>query len=330
MNLTPVIYSEKEADFMDFWRKGGERVYYAGFECVKHSYGVVLGGCTDLTGFPASGKTEFALEVQFHLSEEYGMRHAVYAPDIGKYEEIRKMLIHKHTGKGMDKRYPHNYIDEATLVKATAWVNHHFIVLKKKDTHKPVHPKDFYDFVAGYKDDAGEIQTGLCDSWKNFFHDMKGYGREDQYLDYILSYRNELAEEAKKHFFTIAHATKTELEDSTRPDGRKKRRIPDTNDIKGGGSWFANGKVIGTVDYPDHTTNGTDLYFGKVKPNCIGKSDAIIGQLYFDWGKSRYYEEAYGEKWYAGQLKKELENREQESIAQLDEDGEQDDKKTWW
>lgn len=304
MSLQRADSEKRHKGFIDFWEKGGEDVLYAGFECMKERYGVVKGSCTDICGFPASGKTEFALEIQFYLSQEFGLRHGIYLPDVGNYNEIRRKLIHKYTGKGFQKKYP-NYISEAEIIKASTWVDHHFVILERKDIKTPVSPKDFFDMIVEYKDDGGGLDTGLSDSWKNFFHEIKG--REDQYLDYILSYRNEVAEATNKHFFTIAHATKTELEDQTNSEGKKKRRIPDANDIKGGQSWFANGKSIMTVDYPDKMSNGTDLYFSKIKPDTAGRAGAIIGSLFFDWSKSRYYEMYQNQKFYAGELKKHLE-----------------------
>ena len=57
---------------------------------------------------------------------------------------------------------------------------------------------DLWNFTVDYKDNSGGIDTCFIDSWKNLYHDYTG--REDQYLDYILCYRNELAEATKKHF----------------------------------------------------------------------------------------------------------------------------------
>lgn len=306
MNLRPVKYEDKRKGFMDYWKNLSDNTLYAGFECIKERYSFDLGGCTDLTGFSHSGKTEVAMEIQFALSELYGFRHALYVPDVGKYNEIRRKLVQKRTGRGFKKEYP-NYIQEHEIIHSEAWVDHHFLVLEKIDIMKPVTPMEFWNFTATYKDAGGPLQTGLMDAWKNLFHDKGTHVREDLYLDYVLSQRNEIAEQANKHFFTIAHPTKTEIEDDRDNQGKKKRRIPDANDIKGGPSWFANGKVIMTVDRPDKMSNQTDLYFSKVKPDTIGVAGVVIDKLYFNWAKSRFYEKAYGREFYAGELKKELE-----------------------
>ena len=297
MNLTPVEYKDKEIEFMKYWQNNTDEAIYVGFECVKPHYSFMLGNCTDLTGFAASGKTEVALEFMFYLSETFGIRHALYVPDIGNYKEIRRKLLHKCTGKTLNKTY-HNYITEAEILQANAWIDHHFIIVQKKDATKPVSPVDFWEFVCTYKDNSGTIHTGLIDSWKNLHHEYDT--REDLYNDKILSYRNELAEAENRHFFTIAHSTKTEYDMK-----EKKRRIPDANDIKGGG-WFASGKVICTVDRPDKQNTNTDLLFSKVKPDSLGKS-GITGEglFHFDWIKSRFYElepNILNHRFYAGEM----------------------------
>lgn len=300
MNLTAVGYDRaREEAFMKYWANNTAETYYCGFECMKERYSFMLGNCTDFTGFPGSGKSEFALEIMFYLSETYGFRHGLYVPDIGNYKEIRRKLIHKYTGKSFNSTYK-NYISEQEIIKANAWVDHHFIILHKKDAKMGVSPVEFWEFICTYKDEGGVLHTGLIDSWKNLFHTIAG-SREDLYLDYALSFRNELAEENNRHFFTIAHASKTDY-----IPGEKKRRIPDANDIKGGGSWFSSGRAIITVDFPNKRDNLTDLYFSKVKPDSLGKMGAVIDKLRFDWGKSRYYEfdPRSDRRYFAGDLAK--------------------------
>ena len=305
MNLEVADYNQKRRDsFVDYWKNAEDKILYNGFECIKEYLGITLGSCIDMTGFSHSGKTEFAMELMFYNSEIFGGRHALYVPDMGGYNEIRRKLIHKHTGKTFKKGYA-NTIQEHEIIKAENWIDHHFIILKKKDIRKPVTPFELWEFVVTFKDEVGGLSMGLIDSWKNMFHDMQGK-REDQFLDYALSFRNEMAEEYNKTFLTIAHPTKTELEDEYNSTGNKKRRIPDANDIKGGQSWFANGKIVMTVDRPDKLDNQTDIYISKVKPDMLGKAGVIKGKLKFDWAKSRYYEEYNGQKFYAGELKKYL------------------------
>lgn len=293
MNVEAIPYKSHEKEFMAYLSSPEEDNMYVGFECLKERYSFILGNCTDFTGHPASGKTEICLEFMFYLSETKGLRHAIYVPDIGNYKEIRRKLLQKHI-----RKYYRAFKDE-DVINANAWVDHHFIILRRKDFKAPVSPMDIWEFTCTYKDDSGIVHTGMIDSWKNLFHDNKG--REDLYNDNILSERNELAESQNKHFFTIAHPGKTEWDMK-----EKKRRIPDANDIKGGG-WYASGKCIISVDYPDKTKNGANIYFSKIKPDTVGKVGKVEDLMFFDWAKSRYYElepNYLNSRYYAGELAK--------------------------
>jgi hypothetical protein len=193
-----------------------------------------------------------------------------------------------------------NSITQTEIIKATAWIDTHFLIAQKDDAKKPLTPIDLWNFGVDYEDNNGPINTIFIDSWKNLFHDLQQFGgREDLYLDYVLAYRNELAEAKCKHLMTIAHPKKMEI--MMPKDGSKaKRRVPDADDIKGGSAWNSNGKTIITVDYPEKQKQTVDLYFNKVKPDVLGKANVLFEPLEFDWRKSRYRETIEGKICYAG------------------------------
>lgn len=299
-NLQPINYMEKEnlKSVQGFLRRNGDPGRFVGFYSLNPHYTHKDSGVTDWTGFPGSGKTYFLLEVLFRLSDKEGMRHMLYVPDLGTYNDIISKLIKMRTGKDFHDRYI-NKISPDELQEHLPWIIHHFVVLRRTDIRKPITAVEFWEYVCDYEDEGGIVQTGVIDSWKNMFKNFKDYGREDLYLDYVLSYRNELAEEYKKHFHTIAHATKTEFDEGNVVSGKKKRRVPDAYDIKGGGSWFANGKNIITVDFPDKNSFGVDLYISKTKPEDVGSIGSVIGSIYLDKQKGRYYETINGRKRYS-------------------------------
>jgi hypothetical protein len=296
MNVQIVDYDKKRIAFEDYHETGGASMTYAGFECFKGIFQFAMDGVTDITGLPTSGKSEFALELLFHQSEEFGKRHLLYVPDMGSYNEIRRKLVVKYYKRSF--RGYHNSISKSELTFCSAWVDQHFLIAQKIDPKKSLSPIDLWNFAVDYEDKSGVLDTCLIDSWKNLYHDFQG--REDQYLDYVLSYRNELAEQKQKHFMTIAHPKNVEFDKDT-----KKRRIPDANDISGGASWFRSGKTIITVDWADKTSPTVDIYFSKVKPDTIGLAKPVIGMLEFDWQKSRYRETINGRICYAGDAKRE-------------------------
>lgn len=277
---------------------------FCGFNCLHNHYTHKSGGVTDWTGFPGSGKTYFAFEVMFNLAERYGLRTALYTPDMGSYIDLVAKLVKMQSGMDFNDKYK-NKVDVKTLYESIPFLTHHFPIIEKKDIKKPLSPIDIWEFVCDYKDEGGGIiHNVLIDSWKNLYHDYQPYGgREYAYLDSVLSYRNELALKYNRHFHTIAHAVKTELQDDE-SGGKKKRRIPDANDIKGGAAWYANGMNIITVDFPDKTAYGVDLYISKTKPEDVGKMGAVINKLYLDAKKGRYFEYLNGGKSYGNEASK--------------------------
>lgn len=267
------------------------------FDCLNQHYTHKAGGVTDWTGSPASGKTYFVLELLMGLSEKYEQRHGLWLPDLGSEVDILQKLVKMHTGKDFNDKYQ-NKITDSDLVKALPWIFHHFVIFKKKDFKEGITPINFWDKIITYKDTAGELHTGTADSWKNFKHLYAG--REDSYLDEVLSIRNEMAEDTGKHFHTIAHAVKTELAEGL-TKGSGKRRVPTAYDIKGGGSWYANGKNIITVDRPNKQTTFVDIYVQKTKPEDVGSEGNIIGKIKLDPRKGRYYETIQMQNYFAYQ-----------------------------
>lgn len=276
----------------------GEPGKYVGFECLKDIYSHKDAGVTDWTGFPASGKSYLALEMLFNLSEKHGQRNGLYVPDIGSDREVIAKLVKMQCGKDYTDKY-NNQITKKQLADSINWIMHHFVLFSKKDFKTGVTPIDFWELIATYKDGGGRLNNGFMDSWKNMKHLYSG--RDDLYLDEILSIRNEIAESGNVHFHTIAHAVKTELNEQ-----KGKRRIPNAWDIKGGGSWFANGKSIITVDYPDKTQTGCDVYVSKVKPEDVGRIGEVVGSFKLDIKRGRYYEtlplDVLGIKYFAFQM----------------------------
>jgi hypothetical protein len=296
---------DKNKAIMDYHAKGGLPGLELGFDCMKDFYTHKQSGVTDWTGFPSAGKTYFVLEILMQLSEKYNKRHGIYVPDLGTYYETFAKLVKMYTGKDFETKY-HNQIAVKELMNRIPQISRDFVILIKEDYRKPLTPEMFWEFIADYKDDVGRLDTGLIDSWKNMSRSSNL--QEYQYLDVVLPYRNEIAEQGNVHFHTIAHPTKTELTEEKNAKGQKKRRVPSAQDIKGGDSWYANGKNIISVDRPDDDSTAIDLYIWKTKPENVGKKGNIMNQLYLDLRRGRFYENLGGQRSFAFQFTKTLEH----------------------
>lgn len=275
--------------------KGALRGKYIGFPYLDEFYTMSLPGCTDFTGFPQSGKSEFLLEILLNMSLYYGWKHLFWVPDIGSKEEIVAILIHKVSGKTFDKRFP-NLITEAEIDRHLEWVLHHFRIVIKEDLKAKMTPHQFWDLAAEMNHTVdGGIQTSTIDSWKDMYHDMAGYGRDDKYLEDALSYRNAMAEAHNQHHNIVIHPIKTET------DKNGMRKPPTPYDLKGGSEWYNNGKCMITVHRVSGEPNAVDIMITKAKP----KSVASIGtaRMYFDMSIAKFYWLDGNEKVYANKEK---------------------------
>jgi hypothetical protein len=252
---------------------------YLGFEAMHEHYSMQLGNCTDWTGYPMSGKTQVLMECLINTSIFYGWKHLIYFPDVGSNVEIIADLIHKKTGKTFDPTKP-NAITDEEIAREINWVTHHFKVLTKSDIKAKMTATDFWDYAVKLKNEEG-LETASIDSWKDLNHPYNEFGGYAQYLEFVLPYRNQIAEDNNLHLHTIIHPKLTEKE----ANGNRKAPVP--YDLKGGSEWFNSGKCMITVHREDLNGNAVDIYFNKIKPRSIGKIGNI--HLLFDLDKFRYY-----------------------------------------
>jgi hypothetical protein len=255
-----------------------EKGMYLGWDKFNDHYSMQLGNCTDWTGFPMSGKTQVLMECLLNTSIWYGWRHLVYFPDVGSNIEVIADLIHKKTGKTFDPLQEHSITDEE-IVKELDWITHHFKVLTKKEVTAKMTATQFWELAVTIKNEEG-LETASIDSWKDLNHPYAEYGGYAQYLEFVLPYRNQIAEDNNLHLHTIIHPKLTEKE-------KGKRVAPGPYDLKGGSEWFNSGKCMITVHREDLTDNTVEIYFNKIKPRSIGKIGFI--DLKFDLKTFRYY-----------------------------------------
>ncbi len=279
-------YKDVKDELLNHWEHGGGKTYYIGFPESRPLYQVMKGSCTDITGYPVSGKTQFLKEVLINLSEFWGWKHLIYLPDAGTNVEILSDLIHKFSGKTFQKTFSTssgnvhdtpNHITAEEVEKYAPLILENFRLMK---TDKLLTPKEYWNFAKDNWKELG-IDSASIDSWNYLKHDLEGYSREDKWLEDTLSYRNQLAEETGLHFFTLIHPKNP----TKSKDG--KIIMPTEHDIKGGSEWFNNGKSILIVHRESKEQNFADIYVRKAKPRVVGKVGFFT--LNFDLETSRYY-----------------------------------------
>ena len=73
-----IVNNSIRDEIMSYREKGALRGCYLGFPLLDEHYSIALPGCTDISGFPASGKSEFLLELLLNTSLYYGWKHLLY------------------------------------------------------------------------------------------------------------------------------------------------------------------------------------------------------------------------------------------------------------
>lgn len=254
------------------------KLYSIGHVDIDQHYKFLPSGVTDITGYPYSGKTLFLNELLWNITEANGLKNILHLPDSGKPEEVIAHLIQKETGKTFDKRYP-NIIQEKEVLPALYSITDKFKLLelekdKKQRLIRPT-PKELWEFAI-----KEGVNTCSIDSWNYMKHEGSGH----EYLADVLSYRNELADGNKIHFFTIIHPPKPT---KTNYDDRGKLKAPDIYDLMGGSEWANNSRNCISVHKETKESDEYDIYFQKIKPRIVGKTGMIT--LNFDITLQKYY-----------------------------------------
>ena len=265
--------TEALIDYRDNYNNKGK---YLGFEELDKLYTMQLGTCTDWTGFPRSGKTQVLMELLLNTSMYYGWKHLIYFPDVGSNIEIIADLLHKKTAKTFNPKY-NNVITDQEIYRHTEWLTEHFKILTKTDVKAKLTPFEFYDMAASMKD---QINTASIDSWKDMSHPYNEYGGYAMYLEAVLPYRNQTAEDNNLHIHTVIHPKLTE-----KVNGQ--RKAPTPYDLKGGSEWFNSGKCMITVHRESSETTVADISVHKVKPRSCG--NVGFTSLQFDVEKLVYF-----------------------------------------
>ena len=255
---------------MDFWRNGAEPPLNLGMGNLNEFYGVRMGSCTDITGYPYSGKTLFLKEVITNINVKHRLKQMIFMPDDGTTIEILTNLIHKITGKTFDKRF-NNYITENEVYKRLTMILHDFAFVESSQRISPIE--------LWIKSVELGCKTCSVDSWNYLKHD-----EGTKYLANTLSERNMIAERENVHFFTIIHPRNPNANDYDK-DGKLKP--PNQFNLMGGSEWNNNGKTIISVHKESKESINYDIYINKIKPKNVGKTGMCTMQ--FDIPSQRFY-----------------------------------------
>lgn len=258
------------------------RLYSTGFTSLDEVYKVYLGSCTDITGYPYSGKTLFLKELLISTSKNKGLKHLIYLPDSGSNFEVGADLIHAVSGKTTQEGLP-NSITPTEFKYWFEWLNEYFTFIKPKDTTR-LSPIDFWRQACEM-----DVNTISIDSWNYMKVD-----RDTKTLGDTLSLRNQLAEESGKHFFTIIHPRNPQSTDYDKQTGDLKP--PTAFNLMGGSEWNNNGKSIIVVHKFSKEDPNYWIRVEKTKPRIVGKTGHVA--LAYDFGRGQFFKQGHVDRYY--------------------------------
>lgn len=265
---------------MDYWKNGAEPPLHLGMGNLTPFYGVRMGSCTDITGYPYSGKTLFLKEIITNLNTKHNIKQMLFMPDDGTTTEIITNIIHKLTGKTFDKRFK-NYIGENEVYKRLTMMLNEFVFVESEQRISAVE--------LWSKSVEENCKSCSVDSWNYLKHDDG-----TKYLANTLSERNMIAERNNVHFFTIIHPRNPNSNDY---DKEGKLKPPNQFNLMGGSEWNNNGKTIISVHKESKESANYDIYINKIKPKNVGSTGMCTMQ--FDIPSQRFYNlQQDGEKKY--------------------------------
>lgn len=292
------IAEEVDELYFNGIRKG----YHIGFDNARDYYTVLMGTTTYIYGSPYSGKSLFWFEVLVGLSENYGLRHAIFSPETGDAKHVFAKLMAMSARRDFYDNYK-NQMTEAEYRKAKAFVEKHFIVLDPSD--KVFTPTDFLDCLDFIERDYNvKIHTATIDPWNELSHELDG-DRQDLYLEKVLGKLRQNAQRNERHNCLITHVRDQQVKE----EGGIRyfpRALP--REIAGGQAWYRKGMNMISVWRPakglfdnenqrPFEENEVVVYLDKIKPEGIGKQGEI--RLHYDVSRHRYYEKSGGDRIYS-------------------------------
>ena len=298
-----------EKDFQELYERGREKGAEVGWRVAKEHMSVKLGTTTYIYALPYSGKTQWWNEVLINLSKFYGWKHAILSPETGTPSDIYAELTSIYAGKDFSGSFK---MTEQEKKDARNFIETHFIVIDP--SNKGLNIDEVFDQVDGAERQYGvKIHTVTIDPWNELDMDLSSHGgREDKYLERVLTRLRQNAHSHNRHNCIITHVRDME---KMKDGDQRYYPVASPNDVAGGRLWWRKGMQMISVyrpldikNQPLNDDNGepcleneTHIYIQKSKPKGVGKVGMF--KLYYDFKKNKYYEmDSIGMKSYASKF----------------------------
>jgi twinkle protein len=236
------------------------------------SYSFQLGRTTYFAGIPSHGKSTFLFENQIQLSEQYGLKHVVFAPEEGTVPEIYATILSMYTKK-QNRTGAYHRLTDLDLTTNAAFISSHFHVFDTKEVAPT--PTELLEEIKPYILEH-KINTLSIDPWNELKHSFGEHGgRQDVYLERVLGDIRLYSRKQNIHTFIVAHPRTLQKQKDT-----GQYEPPTAFEFSGGATWYAKADGIICVYRPNEFSEAefertyVDIIIQKAKRG-IGKKDII-------------------------------------------------------
>lgn len=307
--LGKIYYTATDASdkIYDKYRKGIGKGWTVGYPSVDQIYKIFPGYFTVIYGSSFSGKSLVWFDYLKNLSFRYGLKHCIFSPETGGYDDVFIKLIEMVAEKDFYDFY-NNQMSEQELEEAKKFVDKNFIVIDPGehdlDVDTCIEYLQIIENVYNVK-----VNTLTIDPWNDLDHPMhEDFYREDKYLEKAIKKIRLAAFYNHWHICIITHARDQKL--SHDKDSGVSYYPPATfREIAGGQTWSRKGFQMASVWRPpkglteadgmEFCGDGSETVWiqQKYKPDWAGESG--IAKLKLDAKRHRFYEDEDFEVRYA-------------------------------
>lgn len=282
VEVQDVIYFSQVFDsLMEMRTKGITKGESTHFPTVDNFYRWMRGEITCLYGFGNVGKSAFMTQLQLVKSVRDGYKWAVFSPENFPVEFYYRDILQAYFGKHFTE------LSDLQMEEGRDFINDHFFyIYPKNESPTPdLILKRFTEMIIKHK-----IDGVLIDPFNQLDNDWGKSGRDDKYLEKVLTQFKRFAQNHNIFFHICAHPTKPSR---TKNGEFQKLTI---YDLAGGAMWANKMDNILLYDRPDFFTNPTST-------NCEFSSQKIKKQqingtlgtttLTFERKEFRFYDQGY-------------------------------------
>lgn len=268
-----------------------------GFRELDKLWSVKQGTFTIVFSEPTHGKSEFIFEACLNQAERHNKRSLIYSPETGDFNAVVAELFHKQTGYEMIKDSFQSCEDKEYYNHLGA-LNEKFLVVDSDERALSV--QELFDMAAEWeKSNPGQkIDIIVGEPYNELLHDMSNFGgRQDLYIENLMTDIRRLCYARKKHFFLSIHpASSMSVTDVKNKVTYYPKPLP--RNAAGGQAlyrkamtwitlWRPAPELVSDSGFP-FQKNEVHVFVDKAKP----KGTAFKGRciMFFDWQRNRYYE----------------------------------------